>query len=66
MDSEEGIHQGNPIGPFLFPLEIRDLVASCESEPNIWSLDDCTITGDYDTALKDLKNLDSKKHEAFR
>ena len=57
IDSEEGIHQGDPVGPFLFALGIKDLVDSCESELNLWYLDDCTLAGKLDTVLKDLKKV---------
>ena len=43
INSEEGVQQGDPLGPFLFSLGIQDLVSSCKSEFNVWYLDDGTL-----------------------
>ena len=43
LDSQEGVQQGDPLGPLLFSLAINDLVKSLKSILNIWYLDDGTI-----------------------
>ena len=53
IDSEEGVQQGDPLGPFLFSLGIQDLVSSCKSEFNVWYLDDGTLAGDFETVIAD-------------
>ena len=53
MYSEEGVQQGDPMGPFLFSLGIQDLVRNCDSEFNCWYLDDGTLAGDVESVLKD-------------
>ena len=55
--SEEGVQQGDALGPFYFSLGIMDLIKGCDSELNIWYLDDGTIAGDIETVLSDLKHI---------
>ena len=53
IHSQEGVQQGDPLGPFLFSLGIQDLINDCTSEFNCWYLDDGTIAGDVRSVLKD-------------
>ena len=54
---EEGVQQGDPLGPFLFSLGIQDLIKDCKSEFNVWYLDDGTIAGDMKTVLEDATKI---------
>ena len=55
--SKEGVQQGDPLGPLLFSLGIRDLMKSCKSEVNIWYLDDGTVCGEPKTVQEDLTRI---------
>ena len=44
--SDEGIQQGDPLGPLLFSLTIHPLVESMESGLNEWFLDDSNLLDD--------------------
>ena len=57
IKSQEGVQQGDPIGPFLFSLGIMDIIKSMNSELNIWYLDDGTLAGDVTTVLNDFKEI---------
>ena len=57
IDSQEGVQQGDPLGPFLFSLAIKDLISSCESELNCWYLDDGTIASNPETVMEDYKKI---------
>ena len=55
--SMEGVQQGDPLGPLLFSLGIRQLMKSCKSEVNLWYLDDGTVCGDPKTVQEDLQRI---------
>ena len=57
INSTEGVQQGDPLGPFLFSLGIRDLMRSCESPLSIWYLDDGTVCGKPETVHADLRRI---------
>ena len=57
IKSNEGVQQGDPLGPFLFSLGIQDLIKNCKSEFNAWYLDDGTLAGDVETVLTDAKTI---------
>ena len=57
IKSKEGVQQGDPLGPFLFLLAIMDLTKRCESEINLWYLDDGTIAGPPETVYRDLNRI---------
>ena len=54
--STNGVHQGDPIGPFLFSLGILDIMKECQSEVSLWYLDG-TLAGDPETVLNDFQRL---------
>ena len=53
--SEEGVQQGDPLGPLCFCLTIHELLMSLSSKLAIGFLDDCTLGGYLDTVVEDLK-----------
>ena len=53
--SQEGVQEGDPLGPFLFSLGVRELMNSCSSESNIGYLDDATLADKPEIVLADLK-----------
>ena len=55
IESREGVHQGDPLAPFLFSLAEQDLIESCSSELKIFYLDDGTLAGDVKTVLSDYQ-----------
>ena len=57
INSEEGVQQGDPLGPFLFSLTINQLIKSCQSELNVWYLDDGTLASDTETVLTDYQRI---------
>ena len=57
IHSAEGVQQGDPSGPFLFSLAIRDLMLSCDSELNCWYLDDGTIASSLETVISDYQKI---------
>ena len=55
--SQEGVQQGDPLGPFLFCLGIHELVSSLSSPVNCWYMDDGSLVGDVSTVCHDLKTI---------
>ena len=55
INSSEGVQQGDPLGPLLFCLGIREICNSLSSELNLWYLDDGTIAGNPSTVLQDFQ-----------
>ena len=54
IKSEEGVQQGDPLGPLLFSLGLLDQVRGCHSELSTWYLDDGSLAGSLDMVLADL------------
>ena len=61
--SEEGVQQGDPLGPLLFCLTIQPLVSQIQSEFKVFYLDDGTRGGPVETILRDLKQVDADAAE---
>ena len=59
--SQEGVQQGDPLGPFLFSLAIQNLINECKSELNIWYLDDGTVAGNAEDVLSDFNKIINAK-----
>ena len=57
--SEEGIQQGDPLGPLLFCLSIHDLLSSLRSELVLGYLDDISLGGNVDVVSRDFTRLES-------
>jgi len=55
VESAEGVQQGDPLGPLLFCIVIRHILASCASAIRLGYLDDLTLGGAPDTVSKDLE-----------
>ncbi|MEM7284532.1 MAG: reverse transcriptase domain-containing protein [Pseudomonadota bacterium] len=57
VESAEGVQQGDPLGPMLFCLAIDSMVKACDTEINIWYLDDGTLGGPLDEVIKAFQKL---------
>ena len=57
LSSEEGVQQGDPLGPLLFCVASWKLAALMKSEFNLWYLDDGTLGGDVATLLEDFATV---------
>ena len=55
--SQEGIQQGDPLGPLLFCLALHDLLQPLCSDFKVAFLDDVTIAGDLHSVLNDINCL---------
>ena len=55
--SATGVQQGDPMGPLLFCLAIKDLTDNMTSPLNIWYMDDDTVGEPVETVLADLKTV---------
>ena len=61
--SEEGVQQGDPLGPLLFCLLIQPIVESIQSDMNEWYLDDGSIGGPIANVIQDIKRIISRSEE---
>ena len=57
LRSDEGVQQGDPLGPLLFCVSTMKLARSMTSELNLWYLDDGTIGGELRDLLHDLDTV---------
>ena len=53
--SQEGVQQGDPLGPLLFCLAIHPLIKKLKSELRIFYLDDGLIGGSTSDVLEDIR-----------
>lgn len=61
--SEEGVQQGDPLGPLLFCLVIQPIIDSLQSKINEWYLDDGSIGGNIDVVIEDIKTIISASED---
>jgi len=57
LDSNEGIQQGDPLGPLLFCLTIQPILQSLSSQLVIGYMDDVTVGGDLNNVTQDIDKL---------
>ena len=57
--SESGVQKGDPFGPFLFSLAIRNLTHQMKSQGNLWYLDDGTLLGSMKSISDDFATIKS-------
>jgi hypothetical protein len=57
ISSEEGVQQGDPLGPLLFCLSIQPILGSLSSKLRIGYLDDITIGGDQKSVAGDIERV---------
>ena len=55
LSSEEGVQQGDPLGPLLFCLTIHPMVLQLRSELRMFYLDDGSLGGSLSDVLHDLQ-----------
>ena len=61
--SEEGVQQGDPLGPLLFCLTIQPIIAKLKCPLNVWYMDDGTLGGEVEHVNQDFITL---KEEALK
>jgi hypothetical protein len=57
ISSQEGVQQGDPLGPLIFCLTIHPLLQSLDSELVVSYIDDVTIGGPEQSVASDVDNL---------
>ena len=60
IESQEGVQQGDPMGPLRFCLAVHPLLLSLASELTFGFLDDFTIGGPISTVAADVASIKSK------
>ena len=60
MESQEGVQQGDPLGPLLFSLVVHPLLTSLSSNLAICYLDDFTLGGPLKTVAANAASIRSK------
>ena len=59
LRSDEGVHQGDPLGPLYFCLVCKELLESLKSELVLGYLDDITLGDDAPVCLEDFLRLEA-------
>ena len=60
LSSEEGVQQGDPLGPLLFCLTLNPVITDCSSELRIAYLDDVSLGGDLSTLESDVQLIKAR------
>lgn len=64
LESDEGCHQGDPLGPLLFCLAIKRITEKIKikfrPQLNVWFFDDGTIAGDTDMVFRIMQFIDEE------
>jgi hypothetical protein len=55
--SQEGVQQGDPIGPMLFCVAIQSIIHQITTELNIWYLDDGIIGDNLDNVMSNFEMI---------
>ena len=63
IQSEEGVQQGDPLGPLLFCLTIHPIISRLQSEIKVFYLDDGTLGGPVEAIRQDLQQLELEAAE---
>ena len=57
IPSEEGVQQGDPLGPLLFCLTLQPIIKQLSSPLNLWYMDDGILGGTVDSIKNDYTIL---------
>ena len=57
ISSEEGVQQGDPLGPLLFCAASLNLAKSLKAELNVWYMDDGTLGGEIEVLMEDMETI---------
>jgi hypothetical protein len=59
LESAEGVQQGDPLGPLLFCLALKQLTLKMDTEVNLWYMDDGILGGKSQSVLNNFFTLKS-------
>ena len=57
VNSQEGVQQGDPLGPIVFCLTIHPLLSTLKSPLTVGFMDDITLGGDLECLEKDIQAI---------
>jgi len=59
IGSEEGVQQGDPLGPLLFCLALERVLGACEGDLVVGYLDDVTIGGEIQDLVAQIPIIEA-------